>query len=513
MMGRMLIGRLSAAAIVSTMFCSISLAADPLDKSISYQGRLTNSGSPVTGLADLKVRVYNAAVGGARTGGPITLLNVPVQDGLFNLNLDFGAFDFAFIGEMRWLDIEVRSPPGVGLYTKLTPRQEITSVPSALTVRLPLVQEGSTPDSLLELTNNGAGATIKAVADGGGLALHALGPVEIGANNTNGLLRLFNSGGNGLLVSDFLGNGAQLIVYDEDNDPYFAVQPDLNGVGAFLTLNRSATESGLVVDGNADGTESTRVIIDGNVSPMSFDTSISGDSSVQLPSGSVNASETGNEAGIAAQQSDGFLTLTGGVDIILARIINCPTSGYVLVIGTCQAALQHTSGTGDSVIFGVSDTIAALPSSQQVNVNTTSSMTTGNYNHAVTVHGVFEVSAGAHQFYFLADEISGQTAVDDMQLTVIFFPTAYGQVNPTAMTRQGEADAIPMLPMTAQDLEADRLRALRFDLDRTRADLAAQLEQMNRIQRELDQITSEQNPIDRVPPPNPQNSAFGSNHQ
>ena len=61
------------------------------------------------------------------------MFNVSVVNGLFTVTLDFGAG--AFTGDPRWLQIEMRRPPGVGLYTVLTPRQAVTAMPYSLHTR------------------------------------------------------------------------------------------------------------------------------------------------------------------------------------------------------------------------------------------------------------------------------------------------------------------------------------------------------------------------------------------
>jgi hypothetical protein len=58
--------------------------------------------------------------------------NVTITEGSFTVLLDFGAT--AFNGDARWLQIAVRSPAGSGVFTTLSPRQELTATPYALRV-------------------------------------------------------------------------------------------------------------------------------------------------------------------------------------------------------------------------------------------------------------------------------------------------------------------------------------------------------------------------------------------
>ena len=113
---------------------SATLNARPLSPAgsgFTYQGHLTNSGSPANGQYDLVFTLYDAPTAGNQVGTPsiITDTNQTVTDGLFTVSLDFGSS--AFDGNARYLEMAVRSA-GVGSYTTLSPRQPITPAPYAL---------------------------------------------------------------------------------------------------------------------------------------------------------------------------------------------------------------------------------------------------------------------------------------------------------------------------------------------------------------------------------------------
>jgi hypothetical protein len=96
----------------------------------TYQGRLATNGSPANGAYDLQFSLYNAATSGTLIGGPLSLGDVPVTNGLFTVLLDFGAPVFA--GQPVWLQIGVRPGASTGAYTNLSPLQPVTPAPSAL---------------------------------------------------------------------------------------------------------------------------------------------------------------------------------------------------------------------------------------------------------------------------------------------------------------------------------------------------------------------------------------------
>ena len=109
----------------------------------SYQGRLSDSGTPANGIFDLQFTLYDTAdVGtGALQGSPNTVTNPSVQvtDGVFTVQLDFGAS--AFSGGDRFLEINVRHA-GDPSYTTLATRQQLTSPYSLRTL------SAATADSL-----------------------------------------------------------------------------------------------------------------------------------------------------------------------------------------------------------------------------------------------------------------------------------------------------------------------------------------------------------------------------
>src|SRR6266536_768634 len=95
----------------------------------TYQGRLTDSGTPANGNYDLQFALFDSASGGTQIGAPQTVPTVLVSAGIFTVQLDFGAS--AFPGASRFLEIGARLSGG-GAFTILTPRQQITSTPYAI---------------------------------------------------------------------------------------------------------------------------------------------------------------------------------------------------------------------------------------------------------------------------------------------------------------------------------------------------------------------------------------------
>jgi len=109
---------------------SLAFAQAPLGTAFTYQGQLKSEGQPYTGTCDFQFGLYDVPTEGTSLGDPIVLTEVPLTEGFFTVQLDFGAG--AFTGEARYLDISVRCPAGTGDYTQLQPRQQLTAAPYAL---------------------------------------------------------------------------------------------------------------------------------------------------------------------------------------------------------------------------------------------------------------------------------------------------------------------------------------------------------------------------------------------
>jgi hypothetical protein len=156
----------------------------PLTTGFNYQGQLKNSGAPVNGMCDFQFSLYDQSgtgappTGGTQFGVTESDLSVQVTNGLFNVTLnysnEFGAQ--AFTGDLRYLQIAVRCPTGVGSYTTLSPRQPLSGTPFALGLRAGTTMDGTAYQNLKIQSHavagsNPAGVTgeILTAADGVGV--------------------------------------------------------------------------------------------------------------------------------------------------------------------------------------------------------------------------------------------------------------------------------------------------------------------------------------------------------
>src|SRR5512138_2984281 len=77
------------------IFSGEFVQAASLGTAFTYQGRLNDNGSPVNGLYDFRCQLYDAVEFGALVSATVTNAAVPVSNGLFVVNLDFGPTVFS----------------------------------------------------------------------------------------------------------------------------------------------------------------------------------------------------------------------------------------------------------------------------------------------------------------------------------------------------------------------------------------------------------------------------------
>src|SRR2546422_1189821 len=120
--------RRSAYCLLVAFGCAwlVATNASAQTTAFTYQGRLTDGGTPANGNYDLQFALWDSLSGGSQIGGTQAVSTIAVSSGVFFVTLDFGAN--AFPGANRFLEIISRMS-GAGSYTLLFPRLPITFNP------------------------------------------------------------------------------------------------------------------------------------------------------------------------------------------------------------------------------------------------------------------------------------------------------------------------------------------------------------------------------------------------
>jgi hypothetical protein len=211
----------SLASLLAFLTLVSAAAAQAPDTTFTYQGRLDLAGQPVTDTGDFQFTLWDAASRGNQIGQLVQVDGVDVANGLFSVQLDFGAP--AFGGE-RWLEISVRTPAGAGAFSTLAPRQAVTASPYSIQTRGFFVDENenvgigtTTPAGQLALGNY-LGGTV-----GSAIAAYTKQLVLGGEYN----------------ASPNVDDSVKLLISDYDNDPPSDIYPiyvedENNGVDFYL---------------------------------------------------------------------------------------------------------------------------------------------------------------------------------------------------------------------------------------------------------------------------------------
>ncbi len=406
---------------------------------------------------------------------------------------------------------------------------------------------GSTETGMLELFNRDGSPVVRLYADGdlfGTFGGTGDGFIELASASDEGVggqmwLNVRGSGtvpgidlrgggtpfGGQILVNDAAGvsqidlralpNGGRIDGYSAAGGLTLYMDQDSSaGGGGFLRVGRNASgASGLVVDGNIAGSESTRVSIIGSQGSIIVDTSsLIENNRVILPNNAIFSAEIGDEPGVVNEDMSSASIAFGGVPLnMLSATINAPAPGFVMALATTEVQyFKSTVALDSEIVLGVTNTGTTLPANGRFSIRIPGPTASGTHRHIATVHSIVPVPAGASTFNLVAsrtaDASSGISSVrlNDTQLSLLYFPTAYGTVSPTVIGARphGPANdgASPARgPMTAPEIEASRLASIEADNARMRAELDAYHAQMTEIMAKLQAIEHEQAGRDPAP--------------
>ncbi len=181
---------------VAVLVASAGAAHAQMSTAFTYQGRLTANGQPANGVYDISFVLYTSAAGLFSVGDPWVVQDVQVTDGLFTTTVDFGT---NFLGDDRWMSINIRPGAQTGAFTPLSPRQRVTAAPYALTARsiaVPMTRGGTThpdlfgPQALIHMVQNGTAPAVMGESTN-------TGPGVRGLNNGGGRGVEGETGGSG----------------------------------------------------------------------------------------------------------------------------------------------------------------------------------------------------------------------------------------------------------------------------------------------------------------------------
>ncbi|MGB5105842.1 MAG: hypothetical protein WBP29_15240 [Candidatus Zixiibacteriota bacterium] len=150
-------------------------------------------------------------------------------------------------------------------------------------------------------------------------------------------------------------------------------------------------------------------------------------------------------SGAAQIEEDETVTAIGSASVVLAQqTIDCPSDGYVLVIGSCQASLDLTESEVATMApgtiptytaeFGITSSETQQPTDQRRAWSITGVEPFRKASNVVSLQKVFSVGAGESTFYLMAERTSGDADFEasGKTLSLVFIPRAYGEIGASA---------------------------------------------------------------------------------
>jgi hypothetical protein len=198
--------------IIALVVCASLHRAAAQGTAFTYQGQLQTDGSPASGTYNLTFSLFPKIIGGSAVAGPVTNNAVIVTNGLFTVVIDFGSG--VFDGMTNWLAIGVETN-GVGTFSTLSPRQQLTPTPNAIFAENAASIGGLVPTNFWQLGGNASttpGANFLGTTDDQALELKVNGTTALllqpaPANTVNVAVGPFSGIGLGLSGVTIAGGG------------------------------------------------------------------------------------------------------------------------------------------------------------------------------------------------------------------------------------------------------------------------------------------------------------------
>ncbi|OGC92093.1 MAG: hypothetical protein A2142_06030 [candidate division Zixibacteria bacterium RBG_16_48_11] len=465
------------ALFVLGLAASVAFGQASVPNLINFQGRLADtSGVPIAdGPHNLTFAIYSLLSGGSTLWSEAA--SVTTKDGVFTHQLgSVAAFSQTLFQSYDSLYLEITVEGEI-----ISPRTLLTSVPYT------------------RLSNN---LEVRSTANDTVVVRSIPSDRGLSSYGTDGTtkMRLWCNGLYGIIY-----------LYDDANSDQTVRLAGNSSSGGELNLYQEDATAGVNLRGGSTVNGATLSMYSAAGSPtISLDADLTGTSAAVLPADAISDLEIADEPGVASNaNSDGVAIASTALAIILSRTITVPAAGYVLVLGTTQFEVTHVTGTSDTYNIGVSGSSTALPVNQDLFTTVIAALPTGTYQKVVSPHGLFVVPAGANTFYLLGEKVAS-TSVNatafDSQLSLVYFPTAYGTVVGTFQNSASEQDdgaidapdreraASMRQHLTDEAVSAEQAEAASFNSARLEKELAeikaqrAELEaRIQRLEKQVDQ--------------------------
>jgi len=297
------------ASVLCVSLAAAAASQTPLGTAFTYQGRLTDGGAPADGIYDFLFQLWADEFADTSVGDTVCADNVAVVDGLFTVELDFGAG--AFGADERWLEIAVRHDSGfdcggAGNFTALAPLRKLNPTPLSRF-------NASGLDATIGGGRDNQASAQRATVGGGYAHIVAASYGTVGGGYSNDVPEEATSatvsgGENNQAVSygATVGGGGQNYAFGDHSTIGGGHQNETNEENAFIGGGESNAVGGLngTIGGGYD-----------NAANGDSATIAGGSQNLVTDYGSTVGGGTGNQAGNAASATDDIAgaTVAGGM--------------------------------------------------------------------------------------------------------------------------------------------------------------------------------------------------------
>lgn len=367
----------------------------------NYEGRLNSGGTPANGQYDMVFTLYDSATGGETVGSAITMTNQTVANGLFNVNLDFGASSFQ--GDARWLEVAVRTA-GSGAYHTLSPRTSIAAVPYAKSLVPGAVITGTNTLATLSITNTSTISGSAGIAGAGMIGVYGSSNAPCCANSYG----VYGIGRYGVYGTT---NGFGFAVVGTTVGGYGVLGSTADGDGTGVSGNNSGGGFGIYGSGGTGvGGQGSSVGVNGSAFSG---TGVQGNSTTGYGMYGTNNSST-NAAVYGNNTNNTGIAVQGVVSSTNAAMYGTNTGPGIGVKGTSNGngstgvgGYNTNSGTG---VYGNSSSggigvWGQAPSGWGVKGESTTSY--GVYGLSTSMMGVYGVSTNGYGVYGISSTSVG----------------------------------------------------------------------------------------------------------
>ncbi len=432
--------RLTRLLLIGLLVMAATAVAQ-VPSTMTVQGRLTDAaGDPLAaGSRTFEFKIYSSESSSIQLwpglGDPDDIAAVYVDaDGFWTAEIgtDTPLPPSAFGNKNTWLEITVSVKGGL---SEVLPRIRLDTGPFAFRV-------GSIDD-----------------AEGGSVDGDVTVDGELVVEDT---VRVKDPDGNDvvLLIADPAPGAGQIIVHADESGTYSAG-----------------------IDGSYAETASPYIWLGGASKSIYLYTDVTGNTSVSLGTDAISDAEILDEPGVAFDGRNTGFGLGSDWTGFGSAWITTPSSGYVIAVATFGVSAFHTNGTTTGGAFAITPSLSDVPAGLSVPFTLSHTLPSGNSVFPMSMSNVFRVSyAGDHPFYLVGRDQGGSLLATSPRLTLLFIPTAYGDVDDLTATAAA-GDEVREGGLTQAEIDQEKAEAVAFNqarIDNELAEIKAEVDELKR---------------------------------